>query len=365
MEMKMNHQTQVNGQMVTLAREYRGITQAALAAATGVTQQAIQRLEAGITSAVGEDTVEKMASELSFPIQFFSLNEVRMGFGSSSYFYRKKVTTAAERNQISSIVNLVRIHLSSMLKSVDAAGSIPLPRVLTADGSTPENAANTVRAAWNLPDGPIRDLTNLIEKSGVIVVECPFGTRSIDGTSFWLNGLPPLIFINDALPADRQRFTLAHELGHLVMHDSPHESMEDEADAFASELLMQDMPFRISVAQACSGKPTIGKLLQLKPYWKVAVSAMIMRIHRLGRITDSEKRSLFIMLANNKMLKNEPQPFEKERPRFFKAIMDAALAGFESKEIASKDVLYLFGQDFKHLYGALAEVKRPHLRVVA
>jgi Zn-dependent peptidase ImmA (M78 family)/transcriptional regulator with XRE-family HTH domain len=362
--MKMNPQAPVNGHMVTLAREYRGLTQSALAASSGVTQQAIQRLESGIPTAVGDDRLEKIAESLSFPAEFFSSNEVRMGFGSSSYFYRKKVTTAAERNYISGTVNLVRIHLSSMLKVVDATGSIPLPRVLTADGHTPEQAANTVRAAWNLPDGPIHNLTNFVEKAGVIIVECPFGTRSIDGTGLWINGLPPLILLNDALPPDRLRFTIAHELGHLVMHDVPHERMEDEADAFASELLMQEVSFRVNVAQVCHGRPTVGQLLQLKPYWKVAVSAMVMRLHRIGRINDSEKRSLFIMLSTNKMLKNEPQPFERERPRFFKAIMDAALSGFSSKNEAVVTTLKMYESDFKHLYGALEAVNRPALRVV-
>ena len=92
---------QLNGQMVTLAREYRGITQSALATACGVSQQAIARIEAGVTNAIGRDKVEKLAEVLSFPEEFFSLNEVRLGFGSSSYFYRKKITTAAERNKAS------------------------------------------------------------------------------------------------------------------------------------------------------------------------------------------------------------------------------------------------------------------------
>jgi Zn-dependent peptidase ImmA (M78 family)/transcriptional regulator with XRE-family HTH domain len=356
---------QLNGQMVTLAREYRGITQSALATACGVSQQAVARIEAGVTNAIGRDKIEKLAQVLSFPKEFFSLNEVRLGFGSSSYFYRKKITTAAERNKISGIVNLVRIHLSLMLKAVEVSGSLPLPRMLTSDGYTPEQASNSLRAAWNLPDGPILNLTNFVEKSGIVIIECPFGTRSIDGTSLWINGLPPMILLNDALPADRYRFTLAHELGHLIMHDVPQEHMEDEADAFASELLMQELSFRVNIAQTCSGRPTIGKLLQIKPYWKVAVSAMIMRLHRIGRISDSEKRSMFIMLSNNKMNQNEPQPFDKERPRLFKAVMDSALEGFQSKAEAVRSMLVSFEDDFKTLYSGIGLTERPRLRVVS
>lgn len=349
--------------MLTLAREFRGVTQASLAQASGVSQQAIQKLEVGVPNAVGEDKFLKVAEALEFPIEFFGGDEVRLSFGSSSYFYRKKLTTAAERGYISGIVNLVRIHLSSMLKLVEAGGTLPLPRILTSDGNTPEMAANTVRAAWNLPDGPIPNLTSLVEKAGIIIIECPFGTRSIDGTSMYLTGLPPMILLNDALPPDRYRFTLAHELGHLVMHDTPIDTMEDEADAFASELLMQEVSFRVSVSQL-SNKPSLKELLRLKPYWRVAVSAMIMKLHQIGKIKEQDKRSLFILMSKNKMRMNEPQSFEKERPKFFKAIFDASLEGFETKQEAAKKILNIYEKDFKQLYGALMEQQRPRLRIV-
>jgi Zn-dependent peptidase ImmA (M78 family)/transcriptional regulator with XRE-family HTH domain len=360
------HQTeQINGQMVTLAREYRGITQSGLAEACGVSQQAIARLESGVTNAIGRDKLEKMARVLSFPTEFFSLNEVRLGFGSSSYFYRKKITTASERNKISGIVNLVRIHLAIMLKSVEISASLPLPRLLASHNYSPEQAANNLRAAWNVADGPIINLTNLIEKSGIVIIECPFGTNSIDGTSLWLNDLPPMILVNNSLPPDRYRFTIAHELGHLIMHDIPDEHMEDQADAFASELLMQEHPFRANVAQLCSGRPTMGRLLQMKPYWKVAVSAMVMRLHQIGYITDKDKRSLFIMLANSKMNQNEPQPFDKERPKLLKAIMDSTFDGYTSKLETASQLLLAYENDLKNLYGVLKLSEPPRLRVVS
>lgn len=362
----MQQTTQINGQMIALAREYRSMTQTELAESCGgVTQQAIARLESGVSNALGHDKIEAMAKALSFPLEFFFLDDVRLSFGSSSYFYRKKITTAAERNRISGIVNLVRIHLARMLQSVEVSGSIKLPVLLTSDGNTPEKAANILRASWNLPDGPIHNLTNLVEKAGIVVFECPFGTRSIDGTSLWLNNLPPIILLNNSLPADRYRFTLAHELGHLVMHDMPHENMEKEADSFASELLMQEISFRTNIAQLCVGRPTIGQLLQLKPYWKVAVSAMIMRLHQIKRINDNDKRSLFIMLANNKMGQSEPQPFEREHPKLLKAVMGAAFAGFQSTGEAARNLLLAYEDDFKHLYGASAHSDRPRLRIVS
>ena len=79
--------------------------------------------------------------------------------------------------------------------------------------------ADRIRAAWLIPDGAINNLTILVESAGVIIIESDFGTNGIDGTSLWISETPPLIFINKDLPQDRYRFTLAHELGHLIMHD--------------------------------------------------------------------------------------------------------------------------------------------------
>lgn len=53
--------------------------------------------------------------------------------------------------------------------------------------------------------------------------------------------MPPLFFVNVTIPADRVRFSLAHEIGHIVMHQLPTDDMEREADRFASFALISLM----------------------------------------------------------------------------------------------------------------------------
>lgn len=359
----------VNPDMVILAREYRALTQKELAEAAFIKQPQIAMLEGGIENSASTETIEAISKALDFPVDFFYQPEPRLGFGSSSVYYRKMSSiTAADRKSISSITNLTRMGLKRLLDAVEVDSDLVLPRVdlKDVDGS-PGKAAAIVRAAWSLPDGPIQNLTNFVERSGVIIVESDFGTRGISGTGMRLANLPPIIFINNALPPDRYRFTLAHELAHLVLHDAPHETMEDEADEFASELLMQKSEFKVSVSQF-GGKPTLRNLIALKPYWKVAVSAMIMRMGQLGIISEQTKRSLFIQMSNLKMRLDEPQPFSKEQPVLYSKIVQSAIGDLSNDMDVATQVMKMPTDVFKRLYASSLRAGTPasvsHLRLV-
>ena len=180
--MKMKQQ-EVNSQLVLLAREFRGLSQEDLAVKANVTQSAVSQLEKGNSVAIGQDKLTKIFEALEFPERFFYSDEPRLSFGSSSYFYRKKITKASERNFVSGIVNLFRMHLSTMLTIVEVESTNPLPKETVNEDNNPSQIAQTVRDIWGIPDGPVQNLTHYVEKAGIVIVECPFGTDKIDGTS--------------------------------------------------------------------------------------------------------------------------------------------------------------------------------------
>lgn len=97
----------------------------------------------------------------------------------------------------------------------------------------------------------------------------------LSGLSYKVAGLPPLIFINKNQPVDRYRFTLAHELGHLVMHRAPTPTMEDEANAFAAELLMPASDIYNDLRNI-----SIEKAAALKPFWRTSMAALFYRAKR-------------------------------------------------------------------------------------
>ena len=92
-----------------------------------------------------------------------------------------------------------------------------------------------------LPRGPIANMAGLIEENGGIIIPCDFERDLIDAMSQRIDGMPVLFFVNMNSPADRVRHTLAHELGHMVLHTinlKDDEEMEDEADHFAGAFLL-------------------------------------------------------------------------------------------------------------------------------
>ena len=303
---------ELNHEMIVLAREYRNLTQEQLARSIFVSQATIAKIEGGLMSDAPELTIERLAKALDFPKEFFYQNNERLGFGSSAFYYRKRAKiTASDRKKISGIVNLIRISLEKLLDAVDLEAKRELPFFEIEEyGGSASNVAKALRVSWSLPEGPIGNITSLIESAGVIIVPCKFGTRFMDGTSLRLTNMPPLIFINSDMPGDRWRFTLAHELGHLIMHQIPSETMENEADLFASEFLLPDIDLNAQFSRYSQIR--IQDLANIKPYWKVSIGALLMKADSLGFLTANKKRYLWSQMAKFGYKTKEPNPIEKE-----------------------------------------------------
>ena len=139
-------------------------------------------------------------------------------------------------------------------------------------------------------------MSALLESAGAIVIMFDFGTRLIDGLSAYdpLDAMPPIVFLNSTSPAERTRFTAAHELGHIVMHRRGFlsEDAEHEADDFASEFLMPTTEIK-----GFLGGITLDALASLKSRWKVSMGALLVRAVRLGKISERRSRTLWMQMA--------------------------------------------------------------------
>jgi hypothetical protein len=125
-----------------------------------------------------------------------------------------------------------------------------------------------------------------------------------------------VIVVAGEAPGDRLRFSVAHELGHLILHREHGESekeMDDEADRFASEFLLPEEPMRHELIPPI----TLTGLAQLKPRWKVSIQALIRRARDLEIITERQYKYLFQKLSKHGWRKQEPAnlavPVEKPR----------------------------------------------------
>lgn len=122
---------------------------------------------------------------------------------------------------------------------------------------------------------------------------------------------PAAFLINAHAPADRFRFSLAHELGHVILHREPGvtATQERQADEFASEFLLPADTIRTELKQ---GRLTLPRLLELKHRWGVSMAALLRRASTLGVVSDWQYRNLMVELSAVGYRKQEPSDLVPE-----------------------------------------------------
>ena len=304
-----------NAEMLTLARESRGLTQTSLADRLGVTQGKISKIE----NRIGDpdpDLISRLSSILGYTEDFLYFGESIRGPGSGCVYYRRRrILSHRQLREIIAKINVRRIQMRNYLKSVELNVENRFVKIDVED-SDPARIAQSIRSYWMIPPGPIQNLIRIIESNGGIVIPTDFGTRKVDAISQISPGFPPLFFVNSNSSTDRLRFTLAHEIGHIIMHDIPSESMEEEANLFAAEFLMPAAEIRTHLRDI-----RLEKLATLKTYWKVSMSALLMRSVNLGLISNQSKNYLWMKMSKYGWRTKEPVDIPPEKATLFYEII--------------------------------------------
>lgn len=345
----------VNPEMLSLAREVRGWTQTDLATRIGVDQSQISRYERGVTS-IPSAELHRLAEALSFPVDFFFQEGKRHGASTGEILHRRRQSVSASKlREIDALSDIYWLAVKELIKDIDAITpyDIPTYRTLEFNGDV-EQIAQQVRADWEMPAGPVDHVIRRLEEASCFIFVNDFETNEIDETVQWIRPSPPIIVINSRSPGDRLRFSLAHALGHLVMHQGmiPTDEMEDEADQFASAFLMPEDDIRSDLEIV-----TIEHMLQKKRKWKVSMQALIHRARDIGSISERRYRSLFQMLSRAGYRKQEPFPIEPERPSKVRELINFYK---DAHDVGTNDVIrdvHLRKEDFFNwMYPELSEV---------
>lgn len=325
---------QINPWMIVLARESQGMSQRVLANALGIAQGTLSKIENGAL-VPADDLMEALERKLPFRASFYTQPFSPMNLPTS--FYRKRVRVGAARvKAIRANANILRQQIRILLNSIDVP-ELNLPLVDPNELRSVSPVARQIRSSWGLPPGPIDDLINAIEDGGIVVAEMNFETRQVDAVSMYSpeDGIPPVILVNTGLPGDRLRFSVAHELGHIVMHHHlsvPHEEIEAEANSFAAEFLMPSQDIGRHLGRITS----LRDVASLKPHWKVSMGALIERAATLGKISPGRRRHLWAQMSKNGYRSAEPYPIEPERPRLLGEIVMTHLddLGYSEEELS-------------------------------
>jgi Zn-dependent peptidase ImmA (M78 family)/transcriptional regulator with XRE-family HTH domain len=298
------------------------MTQAELAKAAALSQGFISKLEKG-GGEVADDMALRIAGALHIPLPLLTVDETELvGAGSTSHHRRRssRITALAAR-RVDALSHLTSLSVNRLM-SLDGASSPQLPELVD-----PVEAALRVRSVSGLGDGPIDSVVALAERLGVVVVRRNLGSVSQDGVSLVRPGSAPVLIVDRALPGDRQRFTVAHELGHVLLHhqrlDITDSEAEAEANRFAGSLLF---PPAAALKQLGDLHPRrFSYLLELKQEWGVSMAALIEQARANDLLDSTLYRRMRMTLSDRGWNRVEPGPLDAEVPGVLPAVLDRQL----------------------------------------
>lgn len=307
---------EANPALITLARESRGMTQARLAERMGVSQSKLSKLETGILQPTTDD-LAALSEATDYTVDFFEQDAEVQGFLTPCIFHRKKASMPMGALRVlHAKLNIFRMQAPRLLEDIEVGTDRSVPRLDPNDFGGPAGVAQEVRRIWGLPMGPLRNLTAALERAGILVRKATFGTARIDALSQLGQRL---VFIANAdAPGDRLRFSLAHELGHVIMHGdaTPPDVREPEANEFASAFLMPGPEIGPDLRRL-----TLDRLPALKMQWRVSMQALIRRAVDLDRITERHYTTLMTQMSKNGWRLREPVEIAIEEPTVMRNVL--------------------------------------------
>jgi len=221
--------------------------------------------------------------------------------------YRKASRmTAVDRDHIEAIAVVVVEHhlrLNQLLKRDYPVSEAGIP---VATGEDAERAAVEVRNRLGLGRLPIHSMAGLFEETGGIIVECSCPGKQFDGRAGTVAGRPVVVLDADRSD-DRKRFSLAHELGHIVMDvgDADKKTQEKLAHRFAGAFLVPGEVVHRELGHARRSLP-LNELMMLKRTYGLSMQAFARRAFDLGIIGAEAFRSFSIQMSRQGYRRREP-----------------------------------------------------------
>jgi Zn-dependent peptidase ImmA (M78 family) len=325
----------INHRMIQLARESRGLSQTDLSRMTRIPQPKLSRIEGGSVPDVEAEVIQILAKQLNYPESFFGQH---YNVYPPNIHYRKRETIDQKSLlRADALMNIYRFNLQELLKVVELSNQ-NVPRIRE-QYESPGQVAQSLRAYWRVPTGPIDNLYSLLEGQGIIIVPIEFMTEKIEGRSVVADTGHAIIFVNKNSSGDRQRLTVVHELAHIIMHINsiPTFGRDEEKEAFdfGIEFLM---PYH-EVKHQFKGRITLEKLAQLKMVWKVSMQAILKRLQSLGVVDYNQARYLWSQFNTQGIRKKEPVFFAPEKP----VLVDQMISMFmKANEYSKSDLVDIF-----------------------
>lgn len=273
------------GTLIKTARQLKGLSMDDLCHIIGdcVSKQTISNYERGIYSP-SESFLQLLQSALDLPLYFFTtpkttIDDIELRYQGD---FSVKELTMLKTNIQTSISEYV--HLETSL-GLAYHFKNPLSSLLIRDNDDVELAVSRLRDKWKLGDNAIPYLCSQLEYQGVRIVEIEYSDDSFDGMSGKITHLnQPFIAINKHYTPERRRFTLVHELGHLLLKLSDTiQNKEKPCNYFAGALLLprQSIEYELGTKR---NTLSLEELRSIKERYGISIAAIVHRAYDLGII---------------------------------------------------------------------------------
>lgn len=358
---------------LTQARNLAGLTKRRLADELGVTPAAVSQYEMG-TNRPRADLLPALAEALEVPLAFFLAGRPHARLDSSAAHFRSlRSTRAYQRAKAIALTEMVWELAYALEKRVQLP-SVDLPGFTGGEvhpgtdlPGEPLAAAQALRKAWDLGQGPITHLVRRLEAHGIVVhtPQRDDDMRSVD--AFSTSKLPrPVIVLTPNRTDDvyRHRFSAAHELGHLVLHGEAAAGdigQEREADTFAAEFLTP----RDAILPQLPARADFHKLTQLRSTWGVSVHSLLYRCRELGLLSDSSASRAYQRLHGLQgqpgFVSESPAGYPGELPALLSQAFDLACEHGTTITELARELAWSVSQLRRMLGG---DEQRPALRLL-
>lgn len=275
--------------------------------------------------------------------------------------FRKAPHTGAKEERAVEAAVLDRVEryleLEELLPDLDAVWEAPdEPEFEIRRIEDAELAANKLREIWKLGIDPIPQMAELMEEKGIKIIAIDLA-EEVSGSKAFVQrpGEPsvPVIVVNGKHNGMRQRFTLAHELAHLVLKCVGLSDKEEEkaADRFAGAFLMaKEMMKRL-----LGGSRTfisLGELAELQRLFKVSIACLVVRCSQLEILSKASYGKLWghiRALGLNSPGAKEPNDLPPERPQRMERLCLRAVAEDSLSEAKAAELLHMTVRDLNRL----------------
>lgn len=270
-----------------------------------------------------------------FPLTFFR-DDPKVDFPAGSLMYRKRASLKSHQKSMLRQFGSLLFELGMQLSAKVGTISLTLPESV---GDPVSDAVRTRVSLGFSPEEPIVNLIRAIERVGVFVIAVHLKVDEHDAFSLWAREEKsiPVLVVSAGKSGDRLRFSVAHELGHIMLHRgiiAGTKIHEREADAYASELLLPSRSMRLEMIPPIN----LTKLAELKARWGVSIQALLMRALHLEIITMRQYKYLYQQISARGWRTKEPVEIPVERPRLIRQMIEKAYGVPVKTNVVAEDL---------------------------